>query len=334
MSRSYLLVIAVALLSASMAWGFGKGKSKTDKAMSYFSPDSVAEKAEYSSALFSSHLSDVNRYMNAYLKQEQDTRAIEATKSKKEKQIAEEKARKSQAELFSTLKSDSDEITKNEIRLGELKGRLHELEEFTEQSDINQNELKKLKKEYDELDQFFKTNQRPTRKDPNTFSPRARDANAVLAKSLDEATAKKAAFDEKYKALESIINGEDKTKVEDVGFAKGINEDFNLMKKNYYDARILLTNFETLEARYKISGLRLEIMKAKVEEHLNKTLIGSYVTEQIKKSMAKICDLQKKCPVENGTIRASDDLMKQVTPITEQAGQQKQPAGANKAQQQ
>ena len=317
MSRS--LLVLVGLVSVSLAysnvWAVAKGPKKPDQAMAFFNPDSVVEKAEYPSSAFSSHLGDVDRYMNAFVRQEQDSRSVEAKKSKVAKLAAEQKARDSKAELLAILKQDNAEITKKETKFAQVKGRINELEEFTNQADVNPDELKKLKKERDELEGFFKSAQRPSRKDPGTYSPGGMQANEKLKKSLDEATAKKADFDDKYKKLESALNGSDKLNFQNEGFAKGIDEMFSRMKDNYYDARLLLTDFDTLKAKHDITGLRLEILKAKVEDRMNKTLLGSYVNEQINKALSKICELQKQCVSENGMPKAATDLSKSLEGI-------------------
>lgn len=81
---------------------------------------------------------------------------------------------------------------------------------------------------------------------------------------------------------------------------------YEQMKEDHYDAKFLLTDFETLKNKFDIQGEKLKALKKENETALKNTLIGDYIDKKLKaeREGAGFCSAIKACratTVEGGS---------------------------------
>lgn len=74
---------------------------------------------------------------------------------------------------------------------------------------------------------------------------------------------------------------------------------YDQMKGNSYDARILMADFNTLQAKYQLSGEQLQQLRDELDSRMGMTLMGDWVNGQIKKAMLNVCEIQAQCAAKN-----------------------------------
>lgn len=67
------------------------------------------------------------------------------------------------------------------------------------------------------------------------------------------------------------------------------DELFDSVRDDYLKSGFLVSDLNTLRDKYGFAGERLESLKRSMEKHLNDTLLGNYIHDQIKKALAKSC---------------------------------------------
>ena len=72
-------------------------------------------------------------------------------------------------------------------------------------------------------------------------------------------------------------------------------------KESGYDAKLLLSDFKTLETKNHMTKMEIEGLKASLNERLGNTPMGNYANEQITKVMSNLCALQAACSVKSAT---------------------------------
>ncbi len=139
----------------------------------------------------------------------------------------------------------------------------------------------------------------------------------VLDKAVQEAADAKTELDKADAKLPDAVKklvAEKGDKVTAAELAAAISDDerteaarkaadamYDDLQKTKFDADLLLTDFEVLQAKLKGDAVALQALKDRLENRLDKTLLGKYISDKIDEKMkAGVCTAIKSCGTSLG----------------------------------
>ena len=266
-----------------------------DKAIADFSPEQVRTELGNTDSLFRSTLGAIRAYGDRYVAVQTETELAKAPLHEKEVEDARVKARAEIARLNEEADRQRQAIERKDEEIRETSVRIARMQ--TDGGDPQK--FQNLQKEVNRL------------KGERSVMPNPDEAIKLIENFKDKNLESARTSLSKYKNdLEAKLSPEQRHQMRMDGVFEGAKDAFDRMKDNYYDAKLLLTDFKTIRSEGEI-----QMMKAALGTRLNDTLLGSYVNTQIKKAMMNICDLKKQCSETGLSEKATGDLKKSLEQI-------------------